>query len=214
MPLWNFMIHVKSCRWKLSNVLWRTLWWTFHSIRLVDCALSVFLRRYVLFFLAISGFQLCKKQQSSSFLKWQLLFLCQGQHFASRIPVGSVDIFLHYPNSWVCLKISWRYHRQTISMWSCCWDDFVEGQVDRLVGQDHLFKRSVILVKAWCYYESRILGAHHGLISTYALETLVLYIFHVFHSSLRGPLQVSHLGGSLHTCCGDMSFAWTTLTLK
>ncbi|KAI8523462.1 hypothetical protein RHMOL_Rhmol13G0075700 [Rhododendron molle] len=63
-------------------------------------------------------------------------------------------------------------------------------QVDRLVGKDHLFKRSIILVKAWCYYESRILGAHHGLISTYALETLVLYIFHLFHRSLNGPLAV------------------------
>ncbi|KAL8549024.1 hypothetical protein ACS0TY_008053 [Phlomoides rotata] len=63
-------------------------------------------------------------------------------------------------------------------------------QVDRLVGRNHLFKRSIILIKAWCYYESRILGAHHGLISTYALETLVLYIFHLFHSSLHGPLTV------------------------
>ncbi|XP_052173099.1 uncharacterized protein LOC127788633 [Diospyros lotus] len=63
-------------------------------------------------------------------------------------------------------------------------------QVDRLIGKDHLFKRSIILVKAWCYYESRILGAHHGLISTYALETLVLYIFHLFHSTLNGPLAV------------------------
>ncbi|OMO94523.1 hypothetical protein CCACVL1_05943, partial [Corchorus capsularis] len=62
--------------------------------------------------------------------------------------------------------------------------------VDRLIGKDHLFKRSIILIKAWCYYESRILGAHHGLISTYALETLVLYIFHLFHSSLDGPLAV------------------------
>ncbi|KAI3676371.1 hypothetical protein L1987_85977 [Smallanthus sonchifolius] len=62
--------------------------------------------------------------------------------------------------------------------------------VDRLAGKDHLFKRSIILIKAWCYYESRILGAHHGLISTYALETLVLYIFHVFHASLNGPLEV------------------------
>lgn len=65
------------------------------------------------------------------------------------------------------------------------------GQVDRFIGKDHLFKRSIILIKSWCYYESRILGAHHGLISTYALETLVLYIFHVFHSSLDGPLAVS-----------------------
>ncbi|KAG2686167.1 hypothetical protein I3760_10G164800 [Carya illinoinensis] len=63
-------------------------------------------------------------------------------------------------------------------------------QVDRLIGKDHLFKRSIILIKAWCYYESRILGAHHGLISTYALETLVLYIFHHFHTSLNGPLAV------------------------
>ncbi|KAL3829026.1 hypothetical protein ACJIZ3_017828 [Penstemon smallii] len=63
-------------------------------------------------------------------------------------------------------------------------------KIDRLVGKNHLFKRSIILVKAWCYFESRILGAHHGLLSTYALETLVLYIFHVFHTTLRGPLAV------------------------
>ncbi|MCE5165767.1 hypothetical protein HAX54_012185 [Datura stramonium] len=63
-------------------------------------------------------------------------------------------------------------------------------QVDRLVGKNHLFKRSIILIKAWCYYESRLLGAHHGLISTYALETLVLFIFQLFHSSLNGPLAV------------------------
>lgn len=68
----------------------------------------------------------------------------------------------------------------------------VHMQVDRVIGKDHLFKRSILLIKAWCYYESRILGAHHGLISTYALETLVLYIFQVFHSTLDGPLAVSN----------------------
>ncbi|XP_054783579.1 uncharacterized protein LOC129290712 isoform X2 [Prosopis cineraria] len=63
-------------------------------------------------------------------------------------------------------------------------------EVDHLINQSHLFKRSIILIKAWCYYESRILGAHHGLISTYALETLVLYIFHVYNNSFAGPLEV------------------------
>ncbi|XP_047947225.1 uncharacterized protein LOC125193476 isoform X1 [Salvia hispanica] len=63
-------------------------------------------------------------------------------------------------------------------------------EIDNLISQNHLFKRSIILIKAWCYYESRILGAHHGLISTYALETLVLYIFHVFNNSFHGPLEV------------------------
>lgn len=47
------------------------------------------------------------------------------------------------------------------------------------------------MIKAWCFYESRILGAHHGLISTYALETLVLYIFHVFNNCFTGPLEVT-----------------------
>ncbi|MQM06257.1 hypothetical protein Taro_039076 [Colocasia esculenta] len=63
-------------------------------------------------------------------------------------------------------------------------------EIDQFINQDHLFKRSIILIKAWCYYESRVLGAHHGLISTYALEILVLYIFHVFNNSFAGPLEV------------------------
>ncbi|CAN0913164.1 hypothetical protein LINGRAHAP2_LOCUS27754 [Linum grandiflorum] len=63
-------------------------------------------------------------------------------------------------------------------------------QVDQIIGKDHLFKKSIILIKAWCYYESRILGAIHGLFSTYALEILVLHIFNMFHSSLIGPLAV------------------------
>ncbi|XP_010922725.1 uncharacterized protein [Elaeis guineensis] len=67
---------------------------------------------------------------------------------------------------------------------------YIHAEVDDQIGKDHLFKRSIILIKAWCYYESRILGAHHGLISTYALETLVLCIFHFFHKSLDGPLAV------------------------
>jgi hypothetical protein len=45
-------------------------------------------------------------------------------------------------------------------------------------------------LKAWCYYESRLLGAHHGLISSYALEVLVLYIFNLHHAELHTPLDV------------------------
>ncbi|ESW09614.1 hypothetical protein PHAVU_009G141900 [Phaseolus vulgaris] len=69
----------------------------------------------------------------------------------------------------------------------------IPAQVDQLVGKNHLFKRSIVLIKAWCYYESRILGAHHGLLSTYAIEILVLYIVNRFHSSLRGPLEVLYM---------------------
>ncbi|KAK7410824.1 hypothetical protein VNO78_01959 [Psophocarpus tetragonolobus] len=66
-------------------------------------------------------------------------------------------------------------------------------QVDQLVGKNHIFKRSIILIKAWCYYESRLLGGHHGLLSTYAIEILALYVINRFHSSVRGPLEVLYI---------------------
>lgn len=62
-------------------------------------------------------------------------------------------------------------------------------EVDQLIGQDHLFKRSIILMKAWCYYESRILGSHHGLLSTYALTILIMYIFNVCYDDIDSPLR-------------------------
>lgn len=75
---------------------------------------------------------------------------------------------------------------QTAGLSTLCFLD----QVDRFIGKDHLFKRSVILIKAWCYYESRLLGGYHGLISTYALETLVLHVINNFRCSLHCPLAV------------------------
>ena len=50
----------------------------------------------------------------------------------------------------------------------------------------------LLQVKAWCYYEARLLGAHHGLLSTYALETLVLAAFNKHHAvhPFTSPLQV------------------------
>ena len=45
-------------------------------------------------------------------------------------------------------------------------------------------------IKAWCYYESRLLGAHHGLLSSYALEVLVLHICNLYHTTAATPLKV------------------------
>ena len=44
-------------------------------------------------------------------------------------------------------------------------------------------------MKAWCYYESRILGSHHGLLSTYALTVLLMYIFNVCYDDIDSPLR-------------------------
>ena len=62
-------------------------------------------------------------------------------------------------------------------------------------------------MKAWCYYESRLLGAHHGLLSTYALETMVLYLLNSHHQELNSPLKVSktHSASRSHTAPGSCS---------
>ena len=58
------------------------------------------------------------------------------------------------------------------------------------VGNAHLFKRASLLIKAYCFYEAKILGSNCWLLSTHALQTLTLYVFNVFHQQLQTPLQV------------------------
>lgn len=65
-------------------------------------------------------------------------------------------------------------------------------QVDNLIRKEHLFKESIILIKAWSYYESRILGSQHGLLSTYGLEILIIYLFNIYSHTLAGPLEVTN----------------------
>ncbi|GJV59505.1 hypothetical protein Tco_1465605 [Tanacetum coccineum] len=81
------------------------------------------------------------------------------------------------------IDISWN---QLGGLCSLC---FLE-QVDSLIGKDNLFKQSIILIKSWCNYESCIHGASSGFFSTYALETLILYIFIMYYDSLIDPLMV------------------------
>eukprot|EP00201_Polytomella_parva_P012028 CAMPEP_0175060644 /NCGR_PEP_ID=MMETSP0052_2-20121109/13138_1 /TAXON_ID=51329 ORGANISM="Polytomella parva, Strain SAG 63-3" /NCGR_SAMPLE_ID=MMETSP0052_2 /ASSEMBLY_ACC=CAM_ASM_000194 /LENGTH=386 /DNA_ID=CAMNT_0016326399 /DNA_START=104 /DNA_END=1261 /DNA_ORIENTATION=- len=85
---------------------------------------------------------------------------------------------------------------------------FLEA-VDKLVIPGHMLKLSIILIKAWCYYESRVLGAHHGLISTYALETLVLYVFNLYHREIESPIDVM-----LRFLVEFSSFSWGTHCLS
>jgi DNA polymerase sigma len=67
-----------------------------------------------------------------------------------------------------------------------CTATFLET-VDVAIGRDHLFKRSILLIKAWCYYEARLLGAHHGLLSSYALEVMVLHVINRHMGEAAAP---------------------------
>lgn len=95
-----------------------------------------------------------------------------------------------------------------------CTAAFLES-IDREIGQSHLFKKSIVLIKAWCYYEARLLGAHHGLISSYALEAMVLYAL-LMHgnedldkSPIHGPLDVLRVFLALFA-----SFPWEECCLS
>lgn len=84
-------------------------------------------------------------------------------------------------------------------------------QVDTFVGQKHLFKRSVLLIKSWCKYESPRLttiegglyGAREGRLSTWSIIVMVIWIFNKFGRRLEHPLQA--LVGFL---CYFAAFEW------
>ncbi|GMF26814.1 unnamed protein product [Phytophthora lilii] len=86
------------------------------------------------------------------------------------------------------------------------------------VGRQHLFKKSLILIKAWCTHESSpfmqagsaengglgpslvpgstpssVMGASHGALSTYAVNTIVMALFNQHGDALTHPLQALYL---------------------
>ena len=63
-------------------------------------------------------------------------------------------------------------------------------EVDRKLGQGHLFKKSILLLKAWTMYEARILASQNSLLSTYGLEVLVLFVINKHHKELHTPFDV------------------------
>ncbi|GMH90333.1 hypothetical protein TrST_g1364 [Triparma strigata] len=65
-------------------------------------------------------------------------------------------------------------------------------EVDLLLGKDHLFKRSILLVKAWWLYETRAFSGQTMLasVSEFALTTMLLAVVNKYHARLQHPLQV------------------------
>jgi hypothetical protein len=80
---------------------------------------------------------------------------------------------------------------------------------------DHLFKRAVLITKAWATYEGRIAGSQYGLLASYALGVLVMCTLNSCPASRVSPIQVLiHMirllsdidwEGSVITCFGLMS---------
>jgi hypothetical protein len=53
------------------------------------------------------------------------------------------------------------------------------NEVDKIFGQKHLFKKSLLLLKSWCFYESHILGSNLGMLSTYSVTTMLIHTMNI-----------------------------------
>jgi hypothetical protein len=69
--------------------------------------------------------------------------------------------------------------------------------INTFVGQDNLFKRSILLIKAWCTYESHkysrgagsVAGSIDGRLSTSSLNTMIIWVFNVYGTKITTPLH-------------------------
>jgi hypothetical protein len=45
----------------------------------------------------------------------------------------------------------------------------------------NIFRRTLLLIKGWCFYEGNLMGSNIGLMASYTLEILVIYIFNLHY---------------------------------
>ena len=55
--------------------------------------------------------------------------------------------------------------------------------------ESYFYKRTLLLIKTWCYYEGNILGSNIGLLNGYALEVLIIYMFNNFKGKFNSELE-------------------------
>ena len=53
----------------------------------------------------------------------------------------------------------------------------------------YFYKKTLVLIKTWCYYQGCILGSNIGLLGSYALEILVLYMFNNYGGTFNNEIE-------------------------
>ena len=52
-----------------------------------------------------------------------------------------------------------------------------------------IFKRTILLIKAWCFYEGNLMGSNIGLMASCALEVLVIYMFNLYYKNIKNEVD-------------------------
>ena len=52
-----------------------------------------------------------------------------------------------------------------------------------------IFKRTILLIKAWCFYEGNLMGSNIGLMASCALELLVIFMFNLYYKDIKNEVD-------------------------
>jgi hypothetical protein len=67
--------------------------------------------------------------------------------------------------------------------------NLVEKKFGEKFQNDLIFKRTLIIIKAWSYYEGGILGSNISLMANYAFEVLVIYLFNNYSHLFKTEVE-------------------------
>lgn len=75
-----------------------------------------------------------------------------------------------------------------------CLNAFLD-EIAVLVGQNNLFKKAILLVRSWWYYETSqvVNSAVSHYLSDSCLMIMIVAVFNVYHASIKTPLQAFYL---------------------
>jgi len=78
----------------------------------------------------------------------------------------------------------------TLQQYSSCIANSLLERVNQLMGKGGIFKRAIILTKAWCLYDSHVLGSQHGNLCSYSIEVMIMYILNNYYEECITALDV------------------------
>jgi hypothetical protein len=53
----------------------------------------------------------------------------------------------------------------------------------------NIFRRTLLLIKGWCFYEGKLMGSNIGLMASYTLEILVIYLFNLHYDEINNEYE-------------------------
>ena len=53
----------------------------------------------------------------------------------------------------------------------------------------NIFKRTLLLIKGWCFYEGKLLGSNVSLLASYTLEVLVIFLFNIHYDDIQNEFD-------------------------